>query len=183
MPGGRAGMGEPCRGRSMMRWYWLHGCFCSRTRWKRAGMAPAGSEAGRMGGRFTDSLLGFHGKGLPRRAGQEAGRWRAAEGEAAFSSSSSSPASRSSPSQPGSSAWSLIQAFDRLGTWAEQPALRSRWGWPRCRIFSEVVLEDFSPPVRVSAPANTITSCLPCLHSTGEREGAEEEDGEASSSR
>lgn len=41
MPSGKAGMGEPCR-------CLLCGRFCSGTRWKRVGMAPAGSEDGRV---------------------------------------------------------------------------------------------------------------------------------------
>lgn len=58
------------------------------------------------------------------------------------------------PSQPGSSAWSLIQAFDRFRAWAERLALLSCRGWPRCKISPsrEMVKADFSLPSPAQSP-------------------------------
>lgn len=139
--------------------------------------------AARQGGWEGDSLLAATastGRGCPGELGRRWGAVREAEGEAA-SSSSSSLASRGSPSQPGSSAWFLIRAFYQLSAWAERPVLLSCRGWPRCRISPsrELVRDALSlprwiPPRTQQPPA--------CPHSVGKREWPEEEDGEAPSS-
>lgn len=82
MPGGKAGMGEPCR-------CLLRGRFW--TRWKRVGMAPAGSEDGRVI-HSRQPLLPWEWATPETWAGG-----REQSGEPASSSSSSLPASRGSP--------------------------------------------------------------------------------------
>lgn len=111
--------------------------------------------AARQEGWEGDSLLAAAastGRGCPGELGRRWGAAREAEGEVA--SSSSSPASRGSPSQPGSSAWFLIQAFYQLSAWAERPVLLSCWGWPRCRISPsrEMVRDGLSPPSPAGSP-------------------------------